>query len=92
MTNQVTEAPVRYRFTPLAQGVQLEIWELASPQVESDKPFLFRAKYLLPSRQEAQMALEDYLSHNGLSFADDSVPPDADSGNRRLLSIRDTRP
>lgn len=92
MTQQVTEAPVRYRFTSVSQGVQLEIWELASSHTETEPPFLFRVKYLFPSHQEAALALEDYLRNNGLSFADESTPPHEDFGSRRLLSNRDTRP
>jgi hypothetical protein len=90
MTEQVIESPVRYRFTPLSQGMQLEIWELALSQVKSDKPFLFRVKYLLPNRQEAEYALEDYLRNNGLSFADDASDLSTDAAPRRLLSNRKT--
>lgn len=92
MANQVTEAPVHYRFTSVARGVQLEIWELTPPGVQSCEPFLFRVKYLLPNRQEAEHALEDYLQNNGLSFADDANQSGPEPGQRRLLSIRETRP
>jgi hypothetical protein len=92
MTDPVTEAPVRYQFTSVPQGVQLEIWELAPSYVQSDKPFLFRVKYLLPSRREAESALEEYLRNNDLDFAADDIPPEAESGHRRLISNRGTRP
>lgn len=92
MADPITESPVRYRLTPVSQGVQLEIWELAPPAADSKRSFLFRVKYVLADQQAAQAALEDFLSHNGLGFADDSIPPHEDSGSRRLLSIRDTRP
>ncbi len=91
MTEPATEAPVHYRFSSVSQGVQLEIWELASPPAQAEHPFLFRVKYLLPSRRDAELALEDYLRHNGLSFADDSPDTQADAGDGRLLSNRDTR-
>ena len=90
MAEQVSEAPVRYRFTSVARGVQLEIWELAPPAIKSHEPFLFRVKYLLATRQEAETALEDYLRNNGLSFADDSGQLIEKLGQRRLLSIRET--
>jgi hypothetical protein len=91
MAEQVAEAPVRYRFTSVPQGVQLEIWELAPSHIEADKPFLFRAKYLLPNRQEAETVLADFLRNNGLAFADDILPPDLETGYQRLLHSRDTR-
>jgi hypothetical protein len=91
MTDSVTETPVRYRFIPVSQGIQLEIWELAPTVSQSNKSFLFRVKYLFPTQQDAQSALEDYLRNNSLSFAvDDDVPQD-DSSGRRLLSIQEPR-
>ncbi len=90
MTHEITEVPVRYRFTPMPQGIQLEIWELASDSIKSDQPFLFRVKYMLPSRIEAEMALDHYLRNNGLSFADEPGQAGPEPGYRRLLSHRQT--
>jgi len=91
MAQSLAEASVRYRFTPLSQGIQLEIWELTPAHAQSDQPFLFRVKYLLPNRQEATYALEDYLRNNGLGFADDVALDEGGVNHRRLLSNRETR-
>ncbi|WP_193874574.1 hypothetical protein [Oculatella sp. LEGE 06141] len=52
----------KYSITPIDEGVLLRIWEPAPMNEIRAKPFLFMAKHRLPSDDEAQAMLDQYMA------------------------------
>jgi hypothetical protein len=60
-----TSAAIQYSMTTIDGGIHLCIWEDAHVTDVRVKPFLFKVNYRLPSSDEAEKLLDDYLENLG---------------------------
>jgi hypothetical protein len=77
-TSQKTLTPIRYTITTVEGGVQLSIWEIASPTTSRPASYLYKLNYRLNSEEEVQDILNWYLQ--GVSeFSPVAIAPDHSS-------------
>lgn len=70
-SNQKTLTPIRYAVRIVDGGVQLSIWEIASPTTSRPASYLYKLNYRLSSEEEVQQVLNWYL--HSVSEASDVV-------------------
>ncbi|MGA7937978.1 MAG: hypothetical protein WCA35_30800 [Kovacikia sp.] len=63
MSNLKVTPEIQYSITQYEGGVSLCIWEPARVTDVRVKPFLFKINHRLPSKDEAQKVLSDYLEN-----------------------------